>query len=39
MGATTMKAIGVAEYGSVDNFEFRDVPRPKTPTGLDILVQ
>jgi hypothetical protein len=34
-----MKAIGVAEYGSVDMFESRDVPRPGNPTGKDVLVK
>ncbi|KAL4860439.1 hypothetical protein BDV12DRAFT_191702 [Aspergillus spectabilis] len=34
-----MKAIGVAKYGSVDNFESRGVPRPGSPTGMDILIQ
>jgi hypothetical protein len=31
-GIKTMKAIGVAKYGAVDNFESRDVPRPESPT-------
>jgi hypothetical protein len=35
----TMKAVGVAEYGPVDNFESRDVPRPGKPTGRDVLVK
>ncbi|KAL4904648.1 hypothetical protein BDW74DRAFT_168257 [Aspergillus multicolor] len=35
----TIKAIGVAQYGSIDNLESRDVPRPSSPTGHDILVQ
>lgn len=39
MEKKTMKAIGVAKYGGVDNFETRDVPRPGIPTGLDILIQ
>ncbi|OJJ69756.1 hypothetical protein ASPBRDRAFT_131142 [Aspergillus brasiliensis CBS 101740] len=34
-----MKAIGVAQYGSVDNLESREVPRPGSPTGMDVLVQ
>ncbi|KAL4901515.1 hypothetical protein BDW74DRAFT_187714 [Aspergillus multicolor] len=34
-----MKAIGVAKYGSINNFEPRDVPRPSSPTGHDILVK
>jgi hypothetical protein len=36
---STMKAIGVSTYGSVENFESRVVPRPATPTGRDVLVQ
>ncbi|CAI7621637.1 unnamed protein product [Penicillium viridicatum] len=39
MESKTMKAIGVAKYGAVDNFESRDVPRPESPTGMDILIQ
>jgi hypothetical protein len=39
MKTETMKAIGVAKYGSVDNFESRDVPRPGSPIGMDVLVQ
>ncbi|GFF99708.1 zinc-type alcohol dehydrogenase-like protein SA1988 [Aspergillus udagawae] len=39
METKTMKAIGVAKYGAVDNFESRDVPRPGSPTGMDILIQ
>src|SRR6478752_5489927 len=35
----TMKAVGVAEYGPVDNFESRNVPRPGKPTGRDVLVK
>ncbi|KAL5333937.1 GroES-like protein [Aspergillus crustosus] len=34
-----MKAIGVAKYGAVDNFESRDVPRPENPTGMDVLIK
>ncbi|KAJ6083137.1 hypothetical protein N7467_007272 [Penicillium canescens] len=34
-----MKAIGVAEYGSVDMFESRDIARPGSPTGKDVLVK
>ena len=36
---STMKAIGVSTYGSVDKLESRDVPRPAAPTGRDVLVQ
>jgi hypothetical protein len=36
---TTMKAVGVAEYGPVDNLESRNIPRPGKPTGRDILVK
>jgi hypothetical protein len=39
MEQKTMKAIGVAEYGSIDKFESRDIPRPGSPTGKDVLVQ
>jgi hypothetical protein len=39
METKTMKAIGVAKYGAVDNFESRDIPRPESPTGMDILIQ
>lgn len=39
MEKKTMKAIGVAKYGTVDNFETRDVPRPGSPAGFDILIQ
>lgn len=35
----TMKAVGVASYGPVENFESRDVPRPSKPEGRDVLVQ
>lgn len=35
----TMKAVGVSAYGHVDNFESRDVPRPGSPTGHDVLVK
>lgn len=35
----TMNAVGVAEYGPVDNFESRNVPRPGKPTGRDVLVK
>ncbi|KAM0190633.1 hypothetical protein ACHAPI_009305 [Fusarium lateritium] len=35
----TMKAVGVAKYGPVDNLESRDVPRPGQPTGRDVLVK
>ncbi|ENH73645.1 hypothetical protein FOC1_g10002898 [Fusarium oxysporum f. sp. cubense race 1] len=35
----TMKAIGVAKYGGVDNLESRNVPRPGKPTGRDVLVK
>jgi hypothetical protein len=34
-----IKAIGVAKYGAVDNFESRDVPRLESPIGIDILIQ
>jgi hypothetical protein len=36
---STMKAIGVSTYGSVEKLESRDVPRPVAPTGRDVLVQ
>ena len=36
---STMKAVGVAAYGPVDNLESRDVPLPGSPTGRDILVK
>jgi hypothetical protein len=36
---STMKAVGVSTYGPVDNLESRDVLRPESPTGHDILVQ
>lgn len=36
---STMKAVGVSAYGSIDNFESRDVPRPASPTGRDVLVK
>jgi hypothetical protein len=36
---STMKAIGVSTYGSVENFESRVIPRPTAPTGRDVLVQ
>ncbi|KAK2684503.1 hypothetical protein QWA68_016598 [Fusarium oxysporum] len=35
----TMKAVGVAKYGDVDNLESRDVPLPGKPTGRDVLVK
>ncbi|KAK6207701.1 nadph2:quinone reductase [Colletotrichum tabaci] len=35
----TMKAVGVANYGPVDNLESRNVPRPERPTGRDVLVK
>jgi hypothetical protein len=34
-----MKAIGVAKYGAVNNLESRDVPRPESPRGMDVLIQ
>ncbi|KAI8712172.1 hypothetical protein NCS52_01314800 [Fusarium sp. LHS14.1] len=34
----TMKAIGVSAYGSIENFESRDVPRPISSTGRDVLI-
>ncbi|EXK25208.1 hypothetical protein FOMG_18113 [Fusarium oxysporum f. sp. melonis 26406] len=34
-----MKAVGVSAYGSIDNFESRDVPRPASPTGRDVLIK
>ncbi|KAF7712602.1 PKS_ER domain-containing protein [Penicillium ucsense] len=34
-----MKAIGVAKYGAIDNLESRDVPRPESPTGMDMLIE
>ncbi|KAH6695698.1 chaperonin 10-like protein [Plectosphaerella plurivora] len=36
---TTMRAVGVASYGPVDNFESREVERPSAPTGRDVLVK
>ncbi|KAH8742300.1 chaperonin 10-like protein [Diaporthe sp. PMI_573] len=36
---STMKAVGVSAYGHIDNFESRDVPRPASPTGRDVLVK
>lgn len=38
-GMDTMKAVGVAKYGGVDNLESRNVPRPGKPTGRDVLVK
>ncbi|KAJ5475235.1 hypothetical protein N7539_008301 [Penicillium diatomitis] len=39
MVSKTMKAIGVAKYGAIDNLESRDVPRPERPTGMDMLIE
>ncbi|KAJ5645767.1 hypothetical protein N7490_002139 [Penicillium lividum] len=39
METKTIKVIRVAKYRSVDNFESHDVPRPGSPTGIDILIQ
>jgi hypothetical protein len=36
---STMKAVGVSTYGSVENFKSRVVPRPAAPTGRDVLVR
>ncbi|KAH7184634.1 chaperonin 10-like protein [Fusarium flagelliforme] len=36
---STMKAVGVATYGPVDNLESRDVPKPNDPTGRQVLVK
>ena len=38
-GMDTMKAVGVAKYGHVDNMESRVVPRRSKPTGRDIVVK
>jgi NADPH:quinone reductase-like Zn-dependent oxidoreductase len=35
----SMKAVGVATYGPVDNFQSRDIPKPGEPTGRDVLVK
>ena len=34
-----MKAIGVEEYGSVKNLQYRDVPKPGSPQGHDLLIR
>lgn len=36
---SSMKAVGVAKYGPVDNLESRDVPKPNDPTGRQVLVK
>jgi hypothetical protein len=38
METRTMKVIRVAKYGAVNNFESHDIPRPESPTGMDILI-
>lgn len=34
-----MKAVGVTEYGPIENLQPREVPRPPKPTGRQMLVQ
>ena len=34
-----MKVVEVSVYGPLENFESRDVPRPSSPTGRDMVVQ
>ncbi|CAI6335333.1 unnamed protein product [Periconia digitata] len=37
--SSEMKAIGVAQYGAVDNLESKRIPRPSKPTGRQMRVQ
>ncbi|KAI2631869.1 quinone oxidoreductase [Hypoxylon sp. NC1633] len=39
MSSSTMKAVGVAEYGPIVNLQTREVPKPSKPTGRKLLVQ
>ncbi|MFN2501761.1 MAG: NAD(P)H-quinone oxidoreductase [Pyrinomonadaceae bacterium] len=34
-----MKAVFIAEFGSIDNLELREVPEPPPPTGSGVLVR
>lgn len=36
---STMRAVGVANYGPIENLEAREVPKPPKPTGRQMLVQ
>ncbi|KAI1481284.1 GroES-like protein [Daldinia eschscholtzii] len=39
MASSTMHAVGVTEYGSVENLHSREVPKPTKPTGRQMIVQ
>ncbi|OTA57881.1 quinone oxidoreductase, partial [Hypoxylon sp. EC38] len=39
MAPSTMHAVGVAEYGPIENLQSRDIPKPGKPTGRKVLVQ
>ncbi|KAI4860458.1 quinone oxidoreductase [Hypoxylon rubiginosum] len=39
MSSSTMRAVGVSEYGPIDNLHSKEVPRPAKPTGRHMLVQ
>lgn len=34
-----MRAVGVANYGPIENLESREVPKPPKPAGRQMLVQ
>lgn len=36
---TLMRAVGVSEYGPIENLESRQIPRPPEPTGRQLLVR
>lgn len=37
--ATTIRAVGVSNYGPLDNLESRHIPKPPAPTGRQMLVR
>ncbi|KAI0181305.1 quinone oxidoreductase [Hypoxylon sp. FL1284] len=39
MSSSTMRAVGVSEYGPIDNLYSKEVPKPPKPTGRQMLVQ
>lgn len=39
MGAKTMNAIVVEKYGEINNLIHKEVAKPASPSGYDVLIQ